>query len=270
MKRKGTHTKAERAAMSARMKELWAAGVWANRPKPIRPDHWTTAHDRRLRALIGTAPLGEIAAQLSAAFPGTPRTETAVRIRCKRLGLSVVVDHYTATQVGRLFGVDPKTVVHSWIPRGWLEGRQLVPGLAGSAWSITAAQVEAFIREYRHCYDWRAMLPGRWRSLAEIVWRADPLLTVEEAAVYVGCDRETIRRYLRRGLLTGYRRLEKAGDQEGRWLIARSALSTLRVDGPGRPGFTVLPLAEARALVASWQRTNGRRAWAARRQRGAA
>jgi hypothetical protein len=258
-------TAAQRAAAAERMRAAWRAGKFARKPKSIRPDVWTAAHDQLLRSLVGQYPPAEIAARLTARFPATPRTATAVLVRLKRLGLSPVLAHYTARQVAYLFGVDDKTPVVSWVRRGWLGGTQLQPGKSGSSWVFTAEQVEAFIRKYRHCYDWRAMPPGRWRSLAELEWRRDPLQTVPEAARVLGCAPETIRRYLRDGRLAGYRRLEKSGAQDGRWLIARSALASLRVDAAS-PGFTVIPRAEAEALVAGWHRQRGQAARAGRRR----
>lgn len=250
-------TVAQRHACRERMQAAWAAGTFAHKRPSIRWDRWTPPQEARLRELVGGYPVSAIAARLSAEWPDTPRSVNAVTVRCTRLGLSPVLVHYNARTVGYLFGVGSKTVSSAWIARGWLQATQQVPGLAGSAWVITAAALERFIVDYRHCYDWRQMRPGRWRSLAEITWRRDPLLTADEAARYLGCARETIRRYLRAGVLTGYRRLEKTGDQQGRWLIARSALRTLQAETP-----------EMQRLAR--QRAQGQAAWAGRRQRARA
>lgn len=232
---------------------------------------WTVAHERRLRALVGEQPLAQIAAQLTAEF-GIPRTETAVIVRCKRLSLSPTLVHHNARAVGALFGVYSKTVSETWIGRGWLQGTQQHPGQAGSSWIITDAALEAFIRDYPHVYDLHLMRPGKWRSLAELVWRRDPLLTVEEAAPVVGLAPKTLARFLREGRLVGERRYRKPGPWAGQWLIRRSTLVAFRPpDRADGAGFTVITRTEAQALVAQWGSARGHAANAARRrQQGAA
>lgn len=226
---------AERTRRAEAMRQAWREGRFADRPKPKRqrPDQWTAAHDLRLRALVGQVPVTEIAARLSTEFPGTPRTETAVIVRLKRLGLSPVVVHYNARAIGKLFGVDGKTVTSSWIPRGWLQATQQHPGVAGSSWVITAPAVEAFVRDFPWVYDWEQMRPGRWRSLAEVVWRRDPLLPINDAARIAGVHPETLRRHARRGWLTAVRRRRRGGARQGEWLVARSALTRLALRRPG-------------------------------------
>jgi hypothetical protein len=265
-------TPAQRQAQMRRVRSLWAEGKMANRQrrKPVRPDVWTPAHDRRLRELVGQVPVAEIAARLTAAFPDTPRSEIAVKVRLGRLGLSPVLVHYNARAVGYLFAVDPKTVSGSWIARGWLQATQQRPGVAGSSWIITAAALEAFIRDHLEVFDWRAMPPSRWRSLAEVEWRRDPLISITDAAPIAGLAPETLRRHLREGRIPGVRRFQKPGPQHGIWLIRRSSLLALRVDRRAEPGFRVIPLHEARALVAAWDRERGQLARAARGRKGVA
>jgi hypothetical protein len=186
---------------------------------------------------VGTATAAEIAAMLTAEF-AIPRTETAVIVRCKRLGLSVVVRHFTASQVGRLFGVDGKTVTASWIGRGWLAAGR-VHDVPGGGYVITAAQLEAFIRSQRHVYDWRQMRPGQWRNLAEVVWKADPLLALPEAARQFGCTTNCLSAHIRRGWLPAYQQPLKASHY--RWLVARSALQGYTLRRPDLVGNTSRP-----------------------------
>src|SRR5262249_2281742 len=163
---------------------------------------------------------------------------------------------------------DSKTVTASWIAQGWLEATQLHAGQPGSSWLITDAQLEAFIRTSPHVYDWQRMRPGRWRSLAELVWRRDPLFTVQEAAPLLGISRACARKSWRAGRLRALRRFRNPGPWAGEWLIHRSALHAFRPApeiAAAEPGFTVIPRAEAEGLIAALNRCQGLAALAARR-----
>jgi hypothetical protein len=208
-----------------RITRAWRAGRFAGRRlgRPVRWDVWRPAEDAALRELAGQLPTAEIAVRLGARF-GYQRTEVAIRLRLKRLGLTATLVHVNARGAGYLFGVDGHTIL-SWIRRGWLGARQIRPGVAGSSWIITAPDLERLITTRPEVYDWRAMPPSRWRSLAELTWRRDPLLTIDEASRILGVHYGTVARHLARGWLPGVRRLERAGHQQGRWLIRRSALS---------------------------------------------
>jgi hypothetical protein len=232
-------TAAERARISAGCRAAWAAGKWAQRAKPRFWHAWLPPHDARLRAWAGVLPADEIAARLTAEFD-VPRTPTAVRVRLRRLGLSQQLVHYTAQQVGYLFGVAGKTVTASWVRRGWLVGRQLT-AQAGSAWVFTAADVEQFIRAHSHAVDWRRMPPSRWRALAEVDWRRDPWLTVPEAAWMSGVAASTLRNHLAAGWLVGARRFAKGGAHAGAWLVRRSALRQFAYRRPELVGVSGRP-----------------------------
>jgi hypothetical protein len=194
-----------------------------------------------LRALVNEHTAAECATILSAEFPGTPRTATAVLLRAKRRGMSRPGSGtYTAQQLGRLFGVDPSTVSKSWIRRGWLAGGRLTDR-PGAALCVTAAALEQFIRNSPHVYDWRVMPVSRWRSLAEMVWRRDPLLTVAEAARATGISVATLRNHLARGWLVGRRRFQPGGARLGCWIIPRSALRQFAYRRPELVGCSGRP-----------------------------
>jgi GNAT superfamily N-acetyltransferase len=236
LRRKRHYSPLARAAMSARNRSLWATGRFATRRKPCRPDRWTAAHERRLRELVGEHSAAEIAAALSAEFPGTPRTATAVLVHAKRLGLRPGQATYNARQVAYFFGIDGKTVTHSWVARGWLPGTRTA-GYA-SQWCFPPAAVEAFIRAYPAAYDVARMPASRWRSLAEAVLRRDPLLTIEEASQAYGIKAATLRTHLAQGWLPGARRFEPGGARAGRWLVPRSALLHFRYRRPELVGVS--------------------------------
>lgn len=204
------------------MRRLWADGAFANRPKPRRPDAWTAAEDLFLTRHAGEHPPGVLATMLSE-HTGLPRTETAVVVRMKRLHLSVQLRWHSARSLAALFGVDGKTITHSWIARGWLRARQQ-RALPGAAWYVTDADLDAFIRGHLWRFDWRKMWPGRWRSLAETLHRADPYLTIDQAATALGVKKGTLTQHCAKGWLPHVRRLEKSGAQSGRILVRRSDL----------------------------------------------
>jgi len=76
---------------------------------------WTKHEEARLRQWWGRAPVGEIAQKLG-------RTETAVVVRAKRIGLRTLVNHPDALaewQIAPMLGIDRKTV-WLWMNRGVL------------------------------------------------------------------------------------------------------------------------------------------------------
>lgn len=224
-------TSAERRACSERMKRRWAEGEFANRHKARHWRDWTPQQDAMLRELAGRETPARVAELLSGRFL-IERTEIAVRTRAKRLHVSLMMEGESARSLGAIFGVSTKRITHSWVRRGWLSGRQQAP-MANSVWLFSDADIEAFIRRYPNIYDWRRMRPGRWRSLAEVVWRVDPLLTIAEAACCLGISENTLWSHCSKGWLPHLRRFEKGGaTRNGRILIRRSALRLFRFRRP--------------------------------------
>lgn len=212
----------ERQRKSECMRQAWAEGKFANCPKGVMWDAWLPPHDALLRELEGQYTIAELAVIITERF-GVPRTETAVEVRQKRLGLCRVVDALTARQMGRLFGVDPKTITHSWIKNEWLSGDR-VHDMPAASWIFRPSHIEAFIRSHPEIYDWTHMQPGRWRSLAEMVYRTDPLLSLPEAARALRASPNVLSQYCRRGWMPSLRRPSKTGAQAGHILIRRSDL----------------------------------------------
>jgi len=219
------------------MRQAWASGKFAHRRKAVRLDAWLPPHDALLRDLAGRYTPAEIAERLTASYDSVPRTETAVVIRMKRLGISRGVVDLSAWQMGRLFGVDAKTITHSWIARGWLSGDR-IHDVPGGGWIFRPHHIETFLRDYRHVYDWRRMQPGRWRDQAERLDRADRYLTIPEAALLSGVKAGTISDYCRRGWIPCKRRMVQYGAQRGRYLLLRSVASRLRYRRPDLVGVS--------------------------------
>lgn len=221
-KQRAWWTPERRAAFGQRTKERWAAGQFATRRKARHRHAWSAAEDAVLQRDAGRQTVTELAVAIAAL--GMQRTETAVRIRLKRLGLtSGVYSGLTARQVGVLFGIDAKTVTHAWVARGWLSGVRTC-SLAGAAWVFRDEHLDAFIRGYGYAFDWRLMRGGRWRSLAETLDRVDPWLTAQQAAAALGVKPGTLLNHCARGWLRTERRFEKSGAQSGRFMLRRSWL----------------------------------------------
>jgi hypothetical protein len=122
-----------------------------------------------------------LVAELASEF-GVPRSAEAVRHRAGKLGVRLP-RLLSLADLERLFGVDGGTVLRRWTANGALRvlprsGRGRSP-----RWQFRETDVEAFIRAHPWIYDWRRMQARhRLRSLAEVVHKADPWLTLDEAA----------------------------------------------------------------------------------------
>lgn len=184
-------------------------------------DDWTLEQEAALRALAGARPVQEIAAILSERF-GVPRTIPAVRIRAKRLDLSVFQKGWSMRDVERLFGVGHRAIFTWWVQPGLLIGRRIVQRGPYTAWWFDVPDLERFVRESGWAYDWRRMDARRLDSLrrpegsrlvmlARVVHLADPWLTYEDLARYVGLALGNLDRWRRRGLVPHQRRMGAGG-----------------------------------------------------------
>jgi hypothetical protein len=186
------------------------------------PDCWTPAEDRLLRELAGTLPMPVLAARLER-DTGYPRTEAAIRIRCKRLGISAYARCMTMREVEHVFGTSHRTVRMHWIATGLLVARRWGGRGPNEGWWIERTDVEAFIRAYPWAYDWTAMREGHpLTKLAETVNRADPWLDYATVAAYLGLAKGNLDKWVRRGLVPHRRRAGAGG--HGQILVRRSDL----------------------------------------------
>lgn len=92
---------------------------------------------------------------------GFSRTETAIVVKLKRIGLSAAVDEphcHNARDLGVMMGVDGKTVAR-WIEKGWLKARMVGEASAtraeGNHWSIHRREIRRFIMENAAAVDLR-------------------------------------------------------------------------------------------------------------------
>lgn len=190
-------------------------------------DQWMPDQDDALRRLAGTAPIDEVAAELTRRF-GIPRTVPAVRIRCKRLGISAWAHGYPMCELGALFGLGHRAVVRWWVAPGLLPARRWSGRGPNAGWWFEPVDVERFVREHPWAYDAARMRPGhRLTRLAEVIAKRERWLTLEEAAPILRVCKETVRRWCRRGLLPGARLGPAPGASRG-WRIPAAALRERR------------------------------------------
>lgn len=118
-------------------------------PPRFKAPDWT-ADEIEIAADLAHRPLSAI--QRALARAGYRRSEAAIAVQLKRIGAptgrNADPDHYTGSQLARLFGVDPKTVTR-WIARGWLvagkRGTERTARQGGDEWWIHRRDVAAFI-----------------------------------------------------------------------------------------------------------------------------
>jgi hypothetical protein len=175
-----------------------------------RWDAWLPEEERRLAELGPWLELPQLAAELSREF-GIARTPAAVRHKAGVLGLRLPRRLLSLADLERLFGVDGGTILRRWTADGAL---RVLPrgGSGGTAhWQFRETDVEAFIRAHPWLYDWSRMRPHRLRSLAEVVHKTDPWLTLDCAATRSGRTVKQLRRLVAGDLLPHERRWHGGG-----------------------------------------------------------
>lgn len=157
---------------------------------------WSEADDEYLHEWWGKLRGETVARHLN-------RSVNACVIRAKRaMGLNGHQNIWPARVVARLFGVNDKTIVQ-WVKRGWLKARRAGCGAGRTrCWDVDEDSIERFIVLMGWAYDWRRMESGEYLTrLARRVARADPWLTVDEAAREADVVPATIRQWVERGHL---------------------------------------------------------------------
>lgn len=177
------------AVIQQRVRILMRRGELGYGNRSRRP--WTVEQDQELRGLLGWQSLRAISRTLG-------RSETAIKIRAKRLGYSWHwKGAYTARGVGVIFAVDAKTV-SIWIRDGLIEARKTGRGRT-HRWRIEHEAIEAFIRDGVPYYERRRITEPYWRNLADQAWQAFGLVSLTVAARRLGVCDETLKRRIRRG-----------------------------------------------------------------------
>jgi hypothetical protein len=201
----------EREQRRRQMQAAWADGKFAHRRKGMHPRHWTPEQDDVLSRLAGTRPISEIADALERRFY-VRRTEPSVRIRAKRLGVSLWMGGYGMRDLERIFGFDHRVIVTHWIEPGHLAGRRWQARGPNPGWWFEASEVERFIRECGWLVDLQRMPRGhRLTRLVETVQRAEPWITgLDGIGRILGMAPVQVKKWMGRGLIP-YRRRPVAG-----------------------------------------------------------
>ena len=97
---------------------------------------------------------------------GFKRTATAITVKLKRIGADRLdIDHYSATALAGMFGVDA-TTVSGWIERGWMKARrrgtERTPQQGGDMWWIGRKDVRRFVVENTARVDLRKITDKFW------------------------------------------------------------------------------------------------------------
>lgn len=211
------------------------------RPWAVRGDHWTPEQDDALRQMAGTVPREE----LQAAWlrrTGLERTQTALIVRCKRLGISARARGLSMTELERITGVDHRVINRAWLAPGLLQGRRWQGRGPHPGWWFELAAVERFIRAAPWLLQLPRMAPGhRLTQLVETLHRADPWRTRAELMAYLGIrSHVNLDRWVRRGLVPHQWR-PKSGPGQG-WMMIRgrdfpaikAAIEAARAEGRAR------------------------------------
>lgn len=210
------------ADRSAKMKQAWQDGKFDKRKKGFKWNRWTPPMDAFLYRHEGKFSPTRMAEAITEEF-GVPRTANGVIHRLYNLGLSPYPRDYTLQQVARYFGIDAYTA-HTWLMQGYLQGEKLTPGQKGGVWMISPESVEELIRNHPEMYHPDKMPKSQWQSLADMIWRKDPLFTLKEVATLLHTSPSTLGDYIRKGWIDAVARVDKNG-RTVRWYIKRSQLS---------------------------------------------
>jgi excisionase family DNA binding protein len=182
-------------------RKLIRAGLAPSRPRPPFR-RWDSKETDQLINLVEQGfPYAQIARKLK-------RTETSIRLRCKRIGVLVTTTNATmsARDVATQLGVACSKTVSGWIRRGWLRARDA--GHKRPLWRITWDDLTAFLENPDH---WLAWEPDRIPDLALREWtqelRANEprYLSHSEIAGRLGVGRDTVGQWIDKGWLPAVR-----------------------------------------------------------------
>lgn len=152
------------------------------------------------------------------------RSEVAIVMRKRRLGILRTDGFYTARSLGALLGCDPKRIA-DLVRHGYLKGRR-APYLQGKhmPWAFSEQGVGRFIRQYPWLVNPARMEEHYFRSLVHQEWQQDPWYNCRAAARLVGIGENALQVRLRSGEVPAFQR--SPGRRWSRWWVRRSALLT--------------------------------------------
>lgn len=181
---------------------------------------WNRHQEARLRRLVGTLPMDQIAARLNAEF-GTLRTAASVRTRAAELGVSIKLRTLGLMDLQAVLPVNWATL-RRWVDEGLLCAERR--GHRGSPWRFREADVEAFVRAHPDLVDWRRVKAGRWRALARAAAMRSAWLGTTEVARRYGVPNQRVTDWCIAGLVPGARKVGGGAVRCRRWRIPAASL----------------------------------------------
>ena len=151
------------------------------------------------------------------------RTETAIILRKKRLGIVRSDGFYTCRALAEVFGCDSKNVA-AFYHEGYLKGKR-APYLQGRhrPWVFVDGPIGEFIRTYPWLLRPAKMKEEHYfRSLVRNEWERDPWYTTQEAASLMGVADNTLLKRFNSGEIPAFQRSPE--DRFSYWWVRRSAL----------------------------------------------
>lgn len=150
------------------------------------------------------------------------RSEIAIIMHKRRLGLHRTDGFYTAASLGDIFGIDQKGV--AWFAeQKWLKGSRAPYKQGNNRPRFFSEQnVRKFIRRYPWLLRPEKMTEHFFRSLLLKEWRRDPWYSVKQAAKLLGCADDTLLRYVHSGAVEAFKR--QRDRKWGIFWVRRSAL----------------------------------------------
>lgn len=183
---------------------------------------WSKADDFRLMALWEQ---GKSDTAIAEAM-GTSRA--AVELHRKRIGVTRTTAHravMSGRDVGRRMGIGCEKTVSRWIRLGWLKA---TPGKGygpRSCWNVTESSLRAFLADERYWVNWtpERLTDAILRDYSDTVRGDVRFLTLGQAADVFGVATSTVRGWINKGWIRGYRPGERGNHQVRSDEVARLA-----------------------------------------------
>lgn len=190
---------------------------------------WTEQDHAFLACHWGLQPDAWIAARI----PSGPRTVTALVQRAKRFLRQARLENVlTASEVGRVFGVNPNTVVRRWLREGLVMASHAGFSRGGHhVWNVSTDSLRRFVVERPWAYSLARMELGHWLTeLAHQTQGDDPYITLAEAGELLHYTPGALWEWVVSGRLSAQRRPNygrRGGDPTGCYVVRRRGVEAV-------------------------------------------
>ena len=151
------------------------------------------------------------------------RTENAIVMRKRKLGIHRSDGFYTARLVASLLGISCAKIVVAFVEEGWLKGSR-APYKQGKyrPWVFSEKHLVDFLRAYPFLANQKRMERHWLKSIHQEEWDRNPWYNCKDAAALVGIGDSALQKRLRAGVIQAFQR--SPGRRWSRWWIRRDAL----------------------------------------------